>query len=51
MRKVFRWTERDLHDALIGVGNPAPKPPALLNYFKILQELYGDLKIAAYPQT
>ena len=42
MRKALKWTPRDLHDALIGSGNPAPNPSSMLQYYKHLRALYGD---------
>jgi hypothetical protein len=51
MHKELRWTEKELHDALVTAGIPAPQEPTLLEYHKVLHDCFGDSKKAFCPQN
>ena len=51
MRTRFKWTHRELHDALRIVGLNVPDRPSLLSYFHILHSQFGDTQIGFLPQA
>ena len=46
MRKILKWKQRELHDALVNAGISIPATPSLVNYFAALHLQFGDEKVA-----
>jgi hypothetical protein len=51
MRSRFKWTHRELHDALSIAGLSVPAKPSLLNYFRALHAQFGDAEVGFLPQA
>ena len=51
MRVHLKWTERELHDALLALGHAAPEWPSMLEYFKTLHHQLGDPTTASFAQN
>ena len=51
MRTRFKWTHRELHDAVCIAGLHVPDRPSLLSYFHILHTQFGDTQVGFLPQA
>ena len=51
MRSRFKWTHRELHDALSIAGLCIPAKLSLLNYFRALHVQFGDAEVGFLPQS
>ena len=51
MRQEMKWTNRELHDALLTAGTSIPAIPSMRNYFAGLLEQFGRADAGFLPQN
>ena len=51
MRKRFKWSHKELHDALLSAGVAVPLVPSMPNYVATLHARYGDADTGFMPQS
>ena len=51
IRKVLKWTHRELHDALLVAGVAVPPSPSIRNYISALFAQYGNADAGFLPQS
>ena len=51
MRKRFKLSHRELHDALLAAGVAVPLVPSMPNYVATLHAQYGDADTGFMPQS
>ena len=51
MQRSFKWSQRDLHDAVISARLALPGHLDLLGYFTVLHQAFGENSEAFMPQN